>query len=146
MAVSDTEIGQFWVLMRKANSLADRSGEALFRERLGVTLAQFLVLSVVDARPGAFNQQSVADYLGLTKGTVSRQIDSAQKAGLLTTAASPSSRRDKIVTLTAAGTALVRRGDGLVAESQRQAFATLDDDDFRAAIRTLAAFVPRLDA
>ena len=69
---------------RRVAGLMDRSGEALFRSSLGISLAQFLVLSVVDAHPGPLNQQAVADRLGLTKGTVSRQIDAAVAAGLMT--------------------------------------------------------------
>ena len=144
MALTEAEIATFWALVRKVASLVDRGGETLFRDGVGVSLAQFMVLSVVDARPGEFNQQSVADYLGITKGTVSRQIESAQNAGLLTTAPSPASRRDKLVTLTPEGTALVRRGDKLLADSQAAPFAKLDPDDFRAAIRTLQAFAANL--
>ncbi len=146
MNVTDGEIAQFWSLIRKSSSLMERGGEAVFREGLGVSLSQFLVLSVIDARPGAFNQQSVADYLGLTKGTVSRQIESAEKAGLVTTGVSPNSRREKIMALTEKGTALVRRGDELLADTQFASFGSLDPDDFRASLRVLSAFVSMLEA
>ena len=135
----------FWFLVRKTASLMERGGETLFREGLGISLAQFMVLSVVDARPGAFNQQSVADYLGLTKGTVSRQIEQAERAGLLTTAVSPASRREKLATLTPEGTTIVRRGDELLARSQLSAFGGLPEDDVRATIRTLSRFSAGLD-
>ncbi len=62
----------------------EREGEAVFRRELGISLAQFLVLSVVDAHPGPLSQQAVADRVGLTKGSVSRQIDQAVAAGLMT--------------------------------------------------------------
>ena len=145
MALTDSEIANFWFLVRKTASLMDRAGEELFRTGIGISLAQFMVLSVVDARPGAFNQQAVADRLGLTKGTVSRQIENAENAGLLTTAVSPTSRREKLATLTAEGTAIVRRGDALLSESQLSAFSALDDDDLRATIRTLGHFTAGLD-
>jgi DNA-binding MarR family transcriptional regulator len=124
----------------------DRGGEALFRDGLGISMAQFMVLSVVDAHPGDFNQQSVADLLGLTKGTVSRQIDAASAAGLLTANVSATSRREKTIALTAAGTALVRRGDDLLASSNTVLFPRLDPDDLTATIRTLSAFTAALDA
>ena len=101
----DDDLAQLWLLTRRVAGLMDRAGEALFRSSLGISMAQFLVLSVVDAHPGRLNQQAVADRLGLTKGTVSRQIDAAVAAGLMTVEVSPESRREHLV-------ALPRRGPG----------------------------------
>ncbi|MCU1550420.1 MAG: hypothetical protein JWR36_980 [Glaciihabitans sp.] len=144
--MSSADIADFWFLIRKCASLMDRGGEAIFREGLGISLAQFMVLSVVDAHPGAFNQQSVADLLGLTKGTVSRQIESASAAGLLTTDVSAASRREKIVSLTAAGSELVRRGDKLLQASNPSIFPDIDPDDLAATLRTLVIFAQSLDS
>jgi DNA-binding MarR family transcriptional regulator len=119
---------------RRVAGLMDRSGEALFRSSLGISLAQFLVLSVVDAHPGPLNQQAVADRLGLTKGTVSRQIDAAVAAGLMTVEVSPESRREHLVDLTAKGTRLVRRGDRLVDREQRIAMPQVSAADLAATL------------
>lgn len=146
VAVPDPDIADFWFLVRKSASLMDRGGEALFRDGLGISMAQFMVLSVIDAHPGHFNQQSVADLLGLTKGTVSRQIDAASEAGLVVAQVSATSRREKTIALTEAGTALVRRGDDLLASSNSGLFPRLDRDDLAATIRTLAAFTAAMDA
>jgi DNA-binding MarR family transcriptional regulator len=146
MANPDPNVADFWFLVRKSASLMDRGGEALFREGLGISMAQFMVLSVVDAHPGDFNQQAVADLLGLTKGTVSRQIESARDSGLLTAVTSTTSRREKKIALTAAGTALVRRGDALLSSSNSGLFPHLDASDLAITIRTLAAFTAALDA
>jgi DNA-binding MarR family transcriptional regulator len=89
----------------------DREGEALFRSAIGISLAQFLILSVVDAHPGSLNQQAIADRLGLTKGTVSKQLEIATRDGLVDIAPSPHSRREKSVKLTARGATLVKQGD-----------------------------------
>lgn len=145
MSISDADIADFWFLIRKCASLMDRGGEAIFREGLGISLAQFMVLSVVDAHPGSFNQQSVADLLGLTKGTVSRQIESAGAAGLLTTEVSSVSRREKIVSLTPAGSDLVRRGDALLQRSNPAIFPEIDADDLAATLRTLTKLAQSMD-
>ena len=39
-------------LIRRVADLMNRQGEVLFRRELGISLGQFLVLSVVDAYPG----------------------------------------------------------------------------------------------
>jgi DNA-binding MarR family transcriptional regulator len=145
MAVPDADLADFWFLVRKSASLMDRGGEALFRDGLGISMAQFMVLSVIDAHPGDFNQQSIADLLGLTKGTVSRQIDNASEAGLVVARVSATSRREKTIALTEDGTALVRRGDELLATSNSGIFPQFDRDDLAATLRTLTAFVAASD-
>jgi DNA-binding MarR family transcriptional regulator len=137
-------MADFWFLVRKCGSLMDRGGEAIIREGLGVSLAEFMVLSVVDAHPGVFNQQSVADLLGLTKSTVSRQIERASSAGLLTAEAPVTSRREKMVTLTPAGTELVRRGDQLVQDFNRTIIPVIPAEDMATTLRILTIFAQSL--
>ena len=129
---------RLWYLVRRVAGLMDRSGEVLFRGELNISLAQYLVLSVVDAHPGQLNQQAVADRLGLTKGTISRQIENAVAAGLMTVETSPHSRRENTVALTSEGTDIVRRGDELFQRSRGAILAAVDKDDLAAAIRALA--------
>jgi DNA-binding MarR family transcriptional regulator len=132
------DLALLWMLVRRAAAVSERQGEALFRAELGISLPQFLVLSVVDAHPGTLNQQRVAERLGLTKGTVSRQIEQAVAAGLMRVSPSLVSRRENVVELTEAGTELVRRGDAVFEEAQR-AFPALDAADVAASLRVLRA-------
>ncbi|HEY3873033.1 MAG TPA: MarR family winged helix-turn-helix transcriptional regulator [Actinocrinis sp.] len=139
------DLAMLWYLTRRVVGLMDRAGEALFQQELGISLAQFLVLSVADAHPGPLNQQKLADRLGLTKGTVSRQIDNAVSAGLMNVEPSAHSRRENTVTLTPAGTELVRRGDTAFRQAREAALPAIDPDDLRCAIRVLAAMNNALD-
>lgn len=139
------DLATLWYLTRRVAGLMDRTGEALFQREIGMSLAQFLVLSVVDAHPGPLNQQAVADRLGLTKGTVSRQIDAAVAAGLMTVQTSPHSRRENIISLTPQGTSLVRRGDVAFEREKAVAMADVGAEDLRAAIRVLGAMNEALD-
>jgi DNA-binding MarR family transcriptional regulator len=131
------DLATLWFLVHRVAGLMDRAGEALFRRELSVSLAQFLVLSVVDAYPGDLNQQAIADRLGLTKGTVSRQIDHAVAAGLMTAQVSERTRRENHIALTPAGIDLVRRGDALFRDAQRTVLPVIDDHDMAAALRVL---------
>lgn len=128
-----------WFLVRQAAARMDRAGDALYRQGLGISLAQFLVLSVVDAHPGPLNQRAIVDRLGLTKGTVSRQIELAVHANLMIVETAPHSRRENTVRLTPEGTALVRRGDALLAESLERDMPQFETADIAATIRTLSA-------
>ncbi|KQO96953.1 MarR family winged helix-turn-helix transcriptional regulator [Leifsonia sp. Leaf264] len=139
------EHAQLWYLIRRVAGLLDRSGDALFRRELDISLAQFLVLSVVDAHPGPLNQQAIADRLGLTKGTVSRQIEQAVAAGSMTVQPSPRNRRENVLSLTPAGTSLVRRGDALYEEARSSTLPAPAASDVQAAIRVLEAMNRALD-
>jgi DNA-binding MarR family transcriptional regulator len=102
------------------------------------------VLSVVDAFPGPLSQQAVADRLGLTKGTVSRQIEHAVAAGLMTVSVAPHTRRENVLALTEAGAALVRRGDALMETSRAAMLGAIDPRDLPAALRLLGRVVESL--
>ena len=131
------DLATLWYLIRRVAGLMDRQGEALFRRELGISLAQFLVLSVVDAHPGPLSQQAIADRVGITKGTVSRQIDHAAAAGLMTVRVASHTRREHAVALTEAGTALVRRGDALAQTSRSTMVDAIDPNELTAAIHVL---------
>lgn len=140
------DLATLWFLTRRVAGLMDRGGETLFQRKLGISLAQFLVLSVVDAYPGDLNQQEIADRLGLTKGTVSRQIDRAVRAGRMSVEVAPHSRRENFVSLTAAGTDLVRRGDAEFDAARTPVLKSLSKDDVAAALRVLGALRESLEA
>jgi DNA-binding MarR family transcriptional regulator len=131
------EQAQLWYLIRRVAGLLDRTGDALFRRELDISLAQFLVLSVVDAHPGPLNQQAIADRLGLTKGTVSRQIEQAVTAGLMDVQPSSQNRRENALSLTAAGMDVVRRGDALYADARRTTLPAADAADIGTTLRVL---------
>jgi DNA-binding MarR family transcriptional regulator len=131
------ELATLWYLIRRVAGLMDRQGEALFRRELGISLAQFLVLSVVDAHPGPLSQQAIADRVGLTKGSVSRQIDHAVAAGLMTVRVAAHTRRENAVALTEAGTAAVRKGDALTQATRAAMLDAIDPAELTAAVHVL---------
>jgi DNA-binding MarR family transcriptional regulator len=137
---------RLWFLVRRVAGQMDRVGEAVCRRELNISLAHFLVLSVVDAHPGPLNQQAVADRLGLTKGTVSRQIDAAVTAGLMTVAVAPHSKREHLVRLTEAGTALVRRGDAVLDRARDAGTPPIDETELAATLHVLATLDASLAA
>ena len=139
------EVATLWYLIRRTADLMEQQGDALLRRELGISLAQFLVLSVVDAHPGPLSQQAIADRVGLTKGTVSRQIDHAVAAGLMTVRVAAHTRRENAVTLTQAGTALVRQGDTLTQAPRAALQDATDPEDLTAAVRFLGSLLKVLE-
>ena len=139
------DFARLWFLIRRAAGLLDRAGEALFRQAVGISLAQFLVLSVVDAHPGPLKQQAIADRLGLTKGTVSKQIASAMAAGYLQVKPAAHSRREKTVSLTKRGYDVVCRGDLTIDTTRDLVMADIEPHDLAATLATLRTLNAALD-
>jgi DNA-binding MarR family transcriptional regulator len=135
------DLGTLWYLIRRLASLMDHESDVLCRGELGISFAQFLVLSVVDAYPGPLSQQAIADRLGLTKGTVSRQIDAAVAAGLMTVRVASHTRRENVVALTKTGTALVRKGDALMQDSRAVVSQALTPTQLHAMVSSLRALL-----
>jgi DNA-binding MarR family transcriptional regulator len=138
------DLATLWYLIRRLASLMDHESDALCRQELGISFAQFLVLSVVDAYPGHLSQQAIADRLGLTKGTVSRQIDNAVAAGLMTVQVAPHTRRENAVALTKAGTTLVRKGDALLQHARDDMSRAVTPTQLNATVRALRTLLQAL--
>jgi DNA-binding MarR family transcriptional regulator len=124
--------------LHRADLLSRRVADLQLGAQLGVGRAMFLILDMVaDADSAALSQQAIAQHLGLTKAAVSRHVLAAHQQGWLVAERSSASRRENIVTLTAAGRKLVERGRRQRAEAGRQAAAVLGVREMGRAARTL---------
>ncbi len=90
-----------YLLQHLASTLARQSDQVL-QERLGIGLAQFKILMVLQWNPSV-QQRHIADSLGQTEASISRQIKLLHDQGLLTTRISERNRREHITVPTAKG-------------------------------------------
>jgi DNA-binding MarR family transcriptional regulator len=74
----------------------------VLQERLGIGFSQFKILLVLQNNSN-IQQKQIADALGQTEASVSRQIKLLTERGLLTTRVSPQNRREHLTTLTPRG-------------------------------------------
>ena len=94
-------------LLRRAHQIS----AAVFEDEcrgVGLTAAQFGVLSVLRARPG-MDQSSLARALGFDKVTVLRVLRGLEGRGLIERAPSPTSRRNLAISLSVAGLDLLKQ-------------------------------------
>lgn len=105
----------------------------------------YLLLRTIDDTDGAVSQQSIADRIGLTKGAVSRHVATAQRQGWLVLAASPISRRENALALTADGRRLVERGRGVQGEYEQQTSGQLSQEEIAATVKTLSVICDLLE-
>lgn len=136
---------QLWFEVRKAATVMERRAEAVVMAETGVTLGLFMVLSVLHARDVPVSQQAITDRLGLTKGTVSRLLESARREGFVTSEVAAASRRERAVALTASGRKIVEAGDAALALSALADFSTNEPAVTRAVIGGLRGFIASME-
>lgn len=79
-----------------------RQSDQVLQERLGLGFSQFKIMMVLRTNPHV-QQKEIAERLGQTEASISRQIKLLLKRGLLQTVKRPENRREHITTLTAKG-------------------------------------------
>ena len=90
-----------YLLQHLAFVLARQSDQVL-QEQLGIGFSQFKILMVLQWDP-MVQQKYIAEKLGQTEASISRQIKLLHDKGMLTTTISSSNRRQHITSLTAKG-------------------------------------------
>src|SRR3569833_4579151 len=103
--------------LHRAALLSERAGDRRFQQRIGIGRTLFLVLrSIAAAGEVPPSQQEIADLLSLTKGAVSRHVETARHRGWLAVATSAASRREHTLTLAPAGPTLDTDGQAVQGE------------------------------
>jgi len=123
---------------RAARALARRFDEAL--RPLGLTSGQFSLLMSLN-RPEPPSIGRVASGLVMDRSTLTANLKPLQRRGLVKVAVDEEDRRNRRLTLTAAGRALLRKAfpvwkDAHAAAERR--IVGCSPDDLRAALRTLS--------
>lgn len=79
-----------------------RQSDQVLQERLGIGFSQFKIMMVLRANPHV-QQKQIAERLGQTEASISRQIKLLFDQGLLQSVKRPENRREHITTLTTKG-------------------------------------------
>jgi len=111
-------------LLRRAHQIS----AAVFEDEcrgVGLTPAQFGVLSVLRASPG-LDQSSLARALGFDKVTVLRVLRGLETRGLIARAPAPASRRNLAISLSQAGLDLLKQAQDPAERAYDRLMAPLD--------------------
>lgn len=103
----------------------------------GLTVSRATLLWTL-RRTGPSPQRALAEALGVTARAVTGLVDGLAAAGLVTREPHPSDRRVTLVTLTAAGTAIVERLESEQRELGRQLFGAMPPGRFDGLVAGLA--------
>lgn len=134
------ECDELLAMLHRAERLSRRVADRELIKYAGVGRAMFLILDLIDREPSGVSQQGIASALGLTKAAVSLQIRAATTNGWLTVRPCPSSHRQNMVSLTAAGRRVVEQGRRHRGLATQRASRALGANNIEAATRTLERF------
>lgn len=101
-----------YLLQHLSTVLAKQSDQVL-SERLGIGFSQYRILLVLQVNPRT-RQRHIAERLGQTEASISRQIKLMHQKNLLQTNINPNNRREHLTAPTAKGTRLVEEAQNLL--------------------------------
>lgn len=105
-------------------AILGRQADQVLQERLGIGFSQFKILLVLQDKPGV-RQKHIAQMLGQTEASISRQIKLLIEQGLLTSEVHESNRREHMTTLTARGVRYTEEAQRILNDYHAPVFAHL---------------------
>ena len=125
-------------LLLHAASTLERQIDQVLQERLGIGFSQYKILVMLQANP-SMQQRTMADHLGQTEASISRQIKLLVGKGMLASAINPESKREHIATPTAKGARLTLAAQSVMREHLAPAASLLGDKQHKQLIGSLTA-------
>ncbi len=95
-------VQQLGYLLHHLSFVVDRQSDQILQERLGIGFSQFKILMALKWHESV-QQKHIADSLGQTEASISRQIKLMHDKGLLESRVSPTNRRQRLTVLTNRG-------------------------------------------
>lgn len=113
-------------LIQHLAAIIGRQSEQLLREQLGIGLSQYKILMVLEWNPRV-QQRAIANSLGQTEASVSRQIKLLTAQGLLVSKPDPQNRRKHLTAPTPRGMQLTEAAGDLLRRHYTPEFNRLGD-------------------
>jgi DNA-binding MarR family transcriptional regulator len=103
-------------LLNHLAAVISKQSDKLLLEQLGIGFSQYKILMVLEWNP-RIQQKSIADHLGQTEASISRQIKLLKEKGMLQTKIDPNNRRKHITVPTPKGMQLTEAANDLLRRS-----------------------------
>ncbi len=104
-----------------------RQSEQVLQDELGIGFSQFKIMMVLQKKPN-IRQNQIAEKLGQTEASVSRQIKLMHDDGLLQSTPKAEDRRENITSLTTRGLRISEQAWKILEDFQKPMFKTLSKD------------------
>lgn len=114
-------------LVNHLAGVINKQSDQHLQEQLGIGVSQYKILMVLEWNPRV-QQKSIADSLGQTEASISRQIKLLKGRGLLVTKSDPSNRRKHITAPTTLGMQVTEAATAIMRRSFGPDFASMGED------------------
>ena len=125
-------------------SALGRSAAVEIPEEVGISVAQWRVISVIGSRPG-ISFGTLVRILEIDKGWISRTLTKLQEEGLVVSEADPLDKRQFTLSLTEDGVALHVKGSRISRRRQQQLEAEFTESEYRTLGKLLARLYKAAD-
>lgn len=115
-------------LLQHTSAIMQRQADQVLQERLGIGMSQYRILMTLQDRPNV-QQRFLADSLGQTEASISRQVKLLVEKGFLVVQTNPKNRREHVTVLTAKGTKMTQVAEQTLHEYNSPAFENLSDKE-----------------
>ncbi len=116
-----------YLLQHLSSVLAKQSDQAL-QEQLGLGFSQFKILMVLQKNPN-IQQRQIAEALGQTEASISRQIKLMHDRGWLVTTVRPTNRREHITMPTEKGIEMTKKAREVLIGHHAPMFGQLSENE-----------------
>lgn len=113
-------------LLHHLSFVIDQQSDQILQERLGLGFSQFKILMALKWRDGV-RQKQIANYLGQTEASISRQIGYMHDKGWVESRVNPKNRREHNIVLTNKGDRLAQEAMNTLNQYYRPMFARLSE-------------------
>lgn len=114
-------------LLNHVAAVMGKQSDQLLQQHLGIGLSQYKILMVLEWNPRV-QQKAIADSLGQTEASISRQIKLLKSKGLLQSKVDPNNRRKHLSVPTPRGMQVTEASSNLLRRSLGTEFASMNED------------------
>lgn len=126
-------------LLQHTATILMRQSDQILQERLGIGMSQFRLLLMMQHNPNV-QQRKLAECLGQTEASISRQIKLLTEKGLLTVRVNPKSRREHITLPTAKGAKMTQAAIDVLKQYHTPMFDLINPKQQQQLLETLRKF------
>jgi DNA-binding MarR family transcriptional regulator len=126
-------------LLQHTATILMRQSDQVLQERLGIGMSQYRLLMMLQNNPNV-QQRKLAECLGQTEASISRQTKLLCEKGLLAIRVNPKSRREHITILTPKGLKMTEAASDVLSVYHSPMLELLNEKQRQQLVETLSKF------
>ncbi|HSX07491.1 MAG TPA: MarR family winged helix-turn-helix transcriptional regulator [Candidatus Saccharimonadales bacterium] len=129
-------VNQVGYLLEHLSGMSGRQSDQVLQEQLGIGLSQYKIMRALQWHPKV-QQRKLAQSLGQTEASVSRQIKLLHERGMLVTEVNAAERRAHLTRITPKGLKVAEAARQVLVQYHSPMFGTLSDKEMKQLLETL---------